>query len=271
MCLLHGNLIFMPTFFERPLARGAGVAVLILLSLFLAVKTVNGITENRFIGAGVAATNTITLSGKGEIKTSPDIATIYFSVTKDAATVKEAQDGAAKIGNAAIAYLKKEGIADKDIQTSGYNLSPRYENPNIQCFAYPCPQGNPKLVGYTVTESVTVKVRKLDTAGDIISGLGNQGVTGISGPTFSVEDEDAVIAQARTKAIADAKTKADELAKELGVSIVRVVNFSENGNYPVPMYGKAMMSADSGGATAPTIEPGQNTITSNVSITYEIR
>ncbi len=265
----------MPALFEHSWARNAAIAVLVLLALFLAVETVNAITENRFIGAGLPATNTITLSGKGEVKMSPDIATIYFSVTKDAATVKEAQDGAAKASNAAIAFLKTQGIDEKDIQTSGYNLNPRYEYENAACTSNGyCPPGRQKLVGYTVTESVTVKIRNIDTAGDIVSGLGAQGVTGISGPSFTVEDEDAVIAQAREKAIADAKDKADQLARQLGVRLVRIVNFSESGNYPVPYYsfgkgGEAAMDARA--SAAPSFEAGQNTITSNVSVTYEIR
>ncbi len=135
------------------------------------------------------------------------------------------------------------------------------------------PNGSNVLVGYSVSETISVKVRKTDQAGAIVTGLGALGVTDISGPNFTIDNDDAIKAEARSKAITNAKEKAAELSKELGVKLVRIVNFSENGNNPYPMYSKAMDMMAIGGA-APEAAPlptGENKYTSNVTITYEIR
>ena len=126
------------------------------------------------------------------------------------------------------------------------------------------------LKGYQVSQSVTVKVRDIGRAGELLSGVGKNGATNVGGLMFSIDDEDAVRGEARTKAIADAKAKAKELGKELGVSLVRIVSFSENGNYSGPiMYATSM--GKGGGEGSPEIPAGQNDIVSNVTVTYEIR
>ena len=116
--------------------------------------------------------------------------------------------------------------------------------------------------------------RSTKKAGELLSGIGSKGATNMSGLSFTVADQTALEAEARTKAIDDARAKAEELAKELGVSVVRVVGFNESGGTPM-YYAKAMSmdSASGEAAVAPSAEiaVGQNKITSNVSITYEIR
>ncbi len=254
--------------------------VLVVLGIFLVFKAVGAMKEVRFIGSGTTATNTISVSGEGEAFAVPDIAEISFTASKDAKTMEEAQKTVTDITKKAMDYLKAQGIADKDIKTSDYNGYPRYEwqEKAVACLAGQyCPPTNGKnvLVGYSVSETITVKVRKTDQAGTIVTGLGALGVSNITGPNFTVDNDDAIKAEARAKAIDDAKGKAQELAKQLGVKLVRIVNFSENGNTPYPMYSKAMdMAYGVGGAAAPEAAPlptGENKYSSNVSITYEIR
>ena len=119
------------------------------------------------------------------------------------------------------------------------------------------------------------KVRDTAQAGDLLAGVGGKGATEVSGLTFTFDDPNVLQDEARDEAIADAKEKAKVLAKQLGVRLVRVVSFSENGNYPGPIYyDKAVMSSGMGGAEdarAPEISVGQNKVTSSVSVTYEIR
>jgi uncharacterized protein YggE len=122
----------------------------------------------------------------------------------------------------------------------------------------------------------SVKVRDTAKAGELLSGVGSQGATEVSGLNFTFDDPDAVDAEARAEAIADAKTKAEELADQLGVRIVRVVSFNENKSYPgvpSPLYRQeaAMGGADMAVSNAPEISVGQNKVTTNVSVTYEIR
>ena len=245
------------------------------LALFLVVVTIGELKGLRFIGSGVTATNTITVSGDGEVFAVPDTATFSVTVQEEAKEVKDAQETATKKSNDIIAYLKSQDIDEKDIQTTDYSVYPQYDYIQKTCIEGYCPGGQQVLRGFQVSQTLTVKVRDTKKAGDLLSGVGSRGVSSVSGLSFTIDDQDALEAEARAKAIMKARIKADELAKQLGVSVVRVVGFSENGNYPV-YYAKAEMSlaADGrGGAPAPSpeIPTGQNKITSNVSVTYEIR
>ena len=251
--------------------RKALFATVVVLGMFLAVQVAAGVMGFRYIGAGVAATNTITVQGHGEMLAVPDIATFTYSVVSLKATPEAAQSDAAAKQNATGDYLKAAGVDKKDIQTSGYSVQPRYEYQQIVCIAYPCPGGKQVLKGYEVRQTTTVKVRDTAKAGDLLAGVGGKGVTEVSGLNFTFDDPTAVQAQARGKAIADAKAKADLLAKQLGVTLVRVVSFSENGTMPGPrpmMYGVAAAEPKT---VAPDISVGQNTLVNDVSVTYEIR
>ncbi len=252
----------------------------IVLGAFLIMQTVNAIKQNAYIGSGVTPTNIISVTGDGEAYAVPDIATFSFGANASGKTVADAQKQVDTIVNAALTKVKADGVAEADIQTSDYSANPKYEYNQVVCPAVAsvgsapinCPPSRQTLVGYEVNETITVKVRKVDTAGSILSDIGNTGVTNVSGLSFTVDNPDAVQAQARTKAIASAKNKANELAKELGVRIVRIVSFSENGGgQPYPVFMKTDMAMQSAGNTAVPIAPGQNKVTSNVTITYEIR
>jgi uncharacterized protein YggE len=252
--------------------RMAVFVAVVLVSVFLAVQVMAGVQGLRYIGAGIAPANTIAVSGRGEVQETPDIATISFSVVSEKSTVAAAQSDATTKANAVTAYLVGAGIEKKDIQTSNYSVSPQYDYLQSVCTNGYCPGGKQVLRGYEVRQSTTVKVRDLTKAGDILTGVGEKGATEVSGLQFTFDDPNAPLNDARTKAIADAKTKADVLAKQLGVTLVRVVSFNENsgGGNPRPMVAYAQAS-DSKAASAPEISPGQNTVTDDVQITYEIR
>jgi uncharacterized protein YggE len=251
-----------------------------ILCIFFGIKAFSALKEMQFIGSGTTATNILQVSGTGDVSAVPDIAEISFTVSHDATTMATAQKTVTDNATKAINYLKAQGIADKDIKTENYDAYPKYQWQDSQIMR-PCiaggvcpPSGQNVLTGYSASESITIKVRNVDNAGAIVTGLGAQGVTDISGPNFTIDNDEVLKTEARSKAIADAKTKADELARELGVTLIRIVNFSDNngGGYPVPMYAKA--SIDSVGSSAPTPAPlptGENKYTSNVTITYEIR
>ena len=245
----------------------------VLLSVFIALKAVNEIKNNKYIGAGITPGNTITVSGTGEVSAVPDIATETVTIQSEGKTQKEAQEPVSVKEGKVLAFLKSVGVADKDIKTESNSVYPKYTaGPQIECFRYPCPPVNQVISGYTATETISIKIRNVDDTGKIVQGLSEIGVE-LSGPNFSIDDEDGLKAEARQKAIADAKVKAASLEKDLGISLGRIVSFNEDGGgYPV-YYGKAMMSADSVGsaAPAPTLPTGENKITSNVSITYEIK
>jgi len=248
--------------------------VLIVLSFYLLFAALGELKSYRYIGSGVTATNTINVSGDGEVFAVPDTATFSVTIQEEAKEVQAAQDVASKKGNDIIAYLKSKGVDVKDIQTTDYNVYPQYDYVNGICTngGY-CQPGKQTLRGFQVSQTLTVKVRDTQKAGALLSGVGSLGASSVSGLSFTIADEDALQAEARDKAIAKAKDKADALAKSLNVSIVRVVGFSENSNSPMPYYAKGMAVAamDSRESVAPELPTGQNKITSNVNITYEIR
>ena len=258
---------------HRP--RTAATFALTMLGVFLLVLTISSLKEYRFIGSGVNASNVISVDGDGEVFAVPDIATFSVTVQETAKDVKTAQDQATKKNNDIVSYLKSGGVDEKDIQTTDYSVNPQYDYRQGACPQYGyCPPGKQTLTGYQVSQTQTVKVRDTTKAGDLLAGVGSRGASSVSGLSFTIEDETILQAQARDKAIAKAKTKAEALARSLGVEIVRVVGFSENGGGPI-YYAKGMgasMAMDSTPAPrAPEVSVGQNKITSNVSITYEIR
>lgn len=273
--------------------------LLIVLIVFIAIQSVNALKENRYIGGGVPSGNVITVSGEGEVFAVPDIAEFTFSVFAEAKTVGDAQEAAAEKGNAIIAFLKGEGIDEKDIKTISYSANPKYEwtneptplgggTPAMEIYRddqsvsgsagsapdyyYPTPR-NQVIVGYEVRQSVSVKVRDTEEVGMLLAGVGERGATDIYGPNFTIDDEDELQREARQKAIVDAKDKAEQLADDLGVRLVRVVSFSENGGGYYPMYAKGfdMAVSESAPREIPEIPLGENRISAYVSITYEIR
>ncbi|OIO29079.1 hypothetical protein COX93_00055 [Candidatus Nomurabacteria bacterium CG_4_10_14_0_2_um_filter_30_12] len=252
----------------------------IVLISFLVAFAVNILFESTsYSKRGDKQENTITFSGHGEVNAVPDIANIYFNISKEAKTVKEAQVLVAEIEKKSLESLKTNGVLEKDIKTVNASFSPKYEyryntKTMMPCTQYSCPpsQGNNVIVGYTASESITVKVRNTDDVGKIMQGLGTLGVSDLSGPNFSIDNEDGLKAEARKNAINDAKDKAIILAKDLGIRLGKITSFSESGNYPTPMYAKGMMLDGVSNESAPASLPkGENTITSDVSITYEIK
>lgn len=247
----------------------------LFLIFFLAVKIVKDIKAYDYIGKDPSSPNTISVSGKGEIIAKANIATFTFSVTEESANVSDAQNRAAKKINDAINFLKSNGIEEKDIKTTNYNIYPRYNyvKPiNEKSVMIPM-RDNRVLIGYEVNQGIEVKVRKIDSAGTILSGVGNLGASNVSGLSFSIDEEDKLKKEARNLAIEDAKEEAKILAKGLGVKLVRIINFSESGYFPIyrEKFSADTMAVGMGGDIAPEIPAGENKVTSQVNIVYEIR
>jgi uncharacterized protein YggE len=255
-------------------ATGVGKWALIIVMVFVGLQALTSLLNLRYVGAGIPPANTITVNGYGETASVPDIATFTYSVVSLKSTVAAAQEDVTTKANAMTAYMKEQGIADRDIQTSNYSIYPQYDYVQEACANGICPGGRQVLRGYEVRQSTTVKVRDTAKAGDFLAGVGSRGATEVSGVQFTFDDPHQGENEAREKAIADAKAQANTLAKQLGVRIVRVVSFSESGGgYPYPIaYGRGgMETAVAQDAKAPVISTGENKVTKNVSVTYEIR
>ena len=253
---------------------GALSLLALIVSVFFIIKIVNEVKTSRYIGAGNQVMNTISVAGKGEVTAVSDIATISVNLNKDGATAKEAQDSLNELTTKTLSYLKDQKIEDKDIKSDFGGLTPKYSYSSSICYTYPCNRDQ-KIVGYTATQYITIKIRNVDSANDIRTGLAGLGITDITGPTFGIDNQDKLNDEARAEAIKNAQEKAKVLAGELGVRLGKVTSFYENNSSPYPMYGAAKtiaMGAESSlDTSAPTLPKGENKITSNVTITYEIR
>ncbi|MEN9881223.1 MAG: hypothetical protein RLZZ308_406 [Candidatus Parcubacteria bacterium] len=214
----------------------------------------------------------ISVSGDGEVTAIPDIATASFTIRESGKTVPEAQKLAETKITQALKEMESIGVEKKDIKTTSYVVSPKYETQQVYCITYPCPAGKTTIIGYEVSQSVTVTIRKVDQAGEVFGLLGKVQITEISGPDFTVDDIDKVQAEAKEIAIKEAKAKAEATAKSLGVSLGSITAFSEDGAgyYPV-MYRAEIASMGMSKSDAVTLPQGESTIKSRVTITYTLK
>mgnify|MGYP001205804986 CR=1 FL=1 len=218
---------------------------------------------------------TISVSGEGEVVTVPDVGRFSFSVQAEGDTASAAQEESGTRVNEILAYLAEQGVEEGDIKTEFYNMYPRwrYEKRICPANAY-CPPGERVQDGFEVIQNVSVKVRNIDEAGVIIAGVGERGATNLSGLDFTIDDTSKLQEEARAKAIADAQEKAGVLAQQLGVRIVRMVSYYEEGggrDYAVFESRAMAMDMEDGGFVGPELPVGEETTNARVNVTYEVR
>jgi len=246
---------------------------LIVLVAFLSVETISALKDLNKIDP---AFNSISVTGEGEAFSIPDIATFSFSISHDGQTVSEAQTQVTEKMNSILARLEDRNIEEKDIKTTNYSVQPKYRYETVVCITAPCLSSRNRVQdGYTVRHDVSVKVRVISEAGEILSLAGELGVSNLSGLSLTVDDPDQVMQEARTLAIEDAKEKAEGLADILGVRLVRVVSFYDNSG-GIPYYAEEAFGGDvavlrSTSALTPEIPIGENKTVVNVTVVYEIR
>lgn len=249
--------------------QSISLLALIFLAVFLLGKSLN---EFKRYQGNPDQLNTITVTGEGEVFAIPDVATFNFTIMEEGTTVPDAQKKATEKNNAVIKFLRDKGIEDKDI-TSVPNVNPKYQYDNRPCTQWSCPSSTGTIVGYQASYYVTVKVRKADDAGAITSGISALGISNISSVSYTIDNDDELQLEARSKAIEDAKTRAERLADDLDVNLKEIVSFNEGGRaYPMMYAKEAMMDQSAGSMAAPTpdLPRGENQITSSVSITFRI-
>ncbi len=213
------------------------------------------------------APGTISVTGEGKVQIAPDIAEMSFGVTTGVLpTAKAASDKVAADMNKILAAVKAQGIDDKDITTESFYLNPSYD----------WSDGRQRLRGYEATQSLRVKVRDLEKVGDVLTAATDNGANQAGGISFTLEDPEGKKDEARTKAIASAKEKAEKLAAQLGQTLGDVQSFNENGGgwYPPVMYAREAYAvgggADGDKASMP-LPSGEQDIVITVSITYELQ
>lgn len=259
-----------------------GVAIVIVLIAVSYAAVVYVGTYSRSIEPG--AYRSFSVSGEGKVVAVPDVASFTFSlITQGGKDLGKLQRENTERVNRAIGFVKSEGVDAKDVKSENYSVEPRYQyfncNPVISReggseSARPCPP--PEIVGYTITKTVSVKVREKDFSkiGGLLSGVVSAGANSVSQLSFSVDDSTRLESEAREEAIAKAKEKATMTAKAGGFSVGRLISIQEGGGYyPQPMYRALEAKVSLGGgdmAPTPAIEPGSQDVRVNVTLVYEI-
>ena len=209
----------------------------------------------------------ILVTGQGSVDIAPDMAILSLTVTREAETARAALDANSSAMKNVMTAMKAEGIEERDLQSSGFSIQPQY--------VYPAQKPNeqrkpPRIVGYTVRNSLTVRVRDIGKVGRILDKSVTLGVNEGGNFVLGNEDPSAALTRARIEAMKDAKDKARTLAQAAGVKTGKLLEISEQSfnPRPVPMARKEMSMARS--ADAVPVAAGQNTYKVTVSVTYAI-
>lgn len=230
------------------------------ITILVAAMILTGAAAEAAPGADPAPPRTLTVSGTGLVKGTPDEASFSTGVTSQAPSAGAALAANARAMNAVIATLKKQGVPDKAIQTSNLSLNPQYQTckPNVAC-----PQ---KIVGYQVSNTVAVTVG-LDKAGPALDALVAAGANQIDGISFSIHDPKPLLGEARADAVKDAIEKGQLYARSAGVSLGPILSIQEAGAQPPrPMF-RAMNKMAMAEMATP-IAAGEQSVSAQVSITW---
>ncbi|PPU00128.1 hypothetical protein XaraCFBP7407_00635 [Xanthomonas arboricola pv. arracaciae] len=204
----------------------------------------------------------LNVSAEADAKRIPDIATLSAGMVTQAADGNAAMRQNAEQMSKVMAAIKAAGIADKDVQTTGINLSPQYTYKENEA---------PRINGYQASNTVSLKVRDISRLGKVLDALVAQGANDINGPSFSVDQPEPAYDEARVAALKKAQARADTYAKSLGLKVRRIVSISEgrSGGGVRPM----MMAASMRSAKAEMdtqVAPGESTLSINLDVTFEL-
>ncbi|OGL89105.1 hypothetical protein A3H75_00195 [Candidatus Uhrbacteria bacterium RIFCSPLOWO2_02_FULL_51_9] len=207
------------------------------------------------------------VTGEGRVFAPPNIAEITLGVrTEKAQTAQAATKDNVEKMNRVIEAIKKAGVEAKDIKTTDYQLYADYN--------YTQNQGR-ELTGWNLSQSVRVKIRNLDSIGDVIAKATAAGANQADSVSFTIDDEEELKKQARAEAIEKAKAKAEELSKAAGIKLGKVINVYENYTPPpiTPYYYKGEADGMGGGGDIPppSLQPGQNEVVVNVTLVYKVK
>jgi len=296
---------------------GATLAVTVLALAYAAVKYVN------YYGQVIEPSSfrSFSVTSDAKVTAIPDVAEFNFQIiTEGGKDMTALQTKNTEVSNKVIAFLKDQGVNDKDIKTQSYNVNPRYETSNCRIIpgiltpetsllnnpvnnglggggsvssdsynisvgapsisisapssilSKTCPP--PAIVGYTISQSINVKVRDFNKIGDIMGGIVTNGSNEVGSLSFTIDDPTKIQDEARTKAISKARLKAEAIASAGGFSVGRLLGIQEGFQYPI--YSASPMMKGLGGgndsvSVAPIIQPGSQEISVTVTLQYEIK
>lgn len=208
-----------------------------------------------------AAPATLTVTAEGQSAALPDLATVSVGVTTQGETAAQAMAANASALTAVVARLKAAGIAERDLQTSNLSLNPNWQQSDgTQA---------PVIAGYVATNVLGVRVRALETLGQVLDAAITDGANTLNGISFGLDDPGPALDTARVEAVTAARARAELLAGAAGVTLGRVLSISEGGGYvppgPMPMF---RMEADM--ASPVPVEGGEVDLTASVTMVFEI-
>lgn len=210
----------------------------------------------------------ITVTGQGDASIAPDLAILNLSVLREADTARQALTDNNEAMAKVLAAMKEDGIEERDLQTGGFSIQPRYVYPDDKNGLT-----QPKISGYSVSNTLTVKVRDLTKLGNILDQSVTLGVNQGGDITFTNDDPSTAITEARKEAIKDAVAKAKTLTEAAGVSVGKVISINETSAIPTPrpIGFPRMVTAQSMAADSVPVATGENTYNVNVTVTFEIK
>ena len=238
-----------------------------VLTVFLSLVLLFGFTKLLgpipFTVNSIQTTNAdlFTVSGVGEVQATPDNTSVSLGVTQEAASADAAQNEVNQVMNALIEDLKGMGIKEEDIKTTNINVNPNYDFNNGQ-----------RIIGYSASQNLDVKTENVDLANRVVDTATQNGANVISGVSFTINDKDRekFEKEARVKAIANAKEKAQQIANEAGLRLGRIVNIQVEGGEEPPVLLQERMTANDAAKVEPTnLQPGEDTIRVTVYLSYE--
>lgn len=239
-------------------------AVLLAIILVYVIVLLGTIIRNNFkkfnyIGKAEVGERTVSLQGEGKVNARPDVAVTVMGMVTEAKTVSEAQKKNDDIIGKLNGKLKELKLDEKDIQTTSYNIYPMYR--------YSESEGN-VLTGYQVNQNVTIKIRDLTKANQILSLAGELGINNVSGLNFTIDDPEKYQDEARMQALEKIARKVQFLSQNLGVSVGNVVSYDENDvSTPSPTAYKEMLVGAGGSA----IETGSTEVVKRINMVFEIK
>jgi uncharacterized protein YggE len=240
-----------------------GVSVVLLLGTALLAGCQGGGSTFTLSGFSTQQQG-IWVTGQGEVTAAPDIFNLILGVQSQEATVDQAISKATDAMNRVVSTLESNGIAERDIQTQHFSISPVYRYDQVRQESI--------ITGYQVTNTVVAKIRNIDRAGEIIDAVARAGgdLTRINSMGFDIEDRTPYTDQAREEAMSDALKKAQQLARLAGVTLGKPTFVSEQIQYITPpVFSRDIAAAVPEAAMTP-ISPGELTITTSVQVTYAI-
>ncbi len=245
--------------------------VLIFLGLAIYTKLLGPIPFS-INSVNTTKTDLFSASGNGEETAVPDTASVSVGVTKTAATVEQAQKEVNIVADKLISDIKKLGIQDKDIKTTNYSVNPNYGSGGPEPLMMPQTGASERITGYTVTQSIEVKVKPLDKTNSVVDTATKDGANLVGGIYFTFSDNvlKDLEKKATEKAVRQAKEKAQVLANASGIRLGKIVNVVSSTNQPYFARDMALSSEKAVNPTQPTnITPGESKVTIGVTIYYE--